>query len=56
MKRTLNSLAYALRGMPRDAPILIQTADGLRPVVLVGATHVAEGDTGLRDVAGGSAR
>jgi hypothetical protein len=40
--------------MPRDAPILIQTRDGLRPVVLVSATHIGETDTGLRDVAGGS--
>jgi len=30
MNHTLHSLAFALRGMPRDALMLIQTADGLR--------------------------
>ncbi len=53
MNHTLDSLAIALRGMPRDASILIETPDGLRPLVLVSATHVAEADGSLQAVSGG---
>jgi hypothetical protein len=32
---TLDQLANALRGMPRGAPMLVATADGLRLIVMV---------------------
>jgi hypothetical protein len=47
MPHTLHTLAAALRGMPRDAPILVETQEGLRRVSLVSATYVREQDGGL---------
>ena len=40
---TINDLAQALRGMPRDAAFWIGTADGLRPVVGITPTYVRSG-------------
>ena len=42
---TLNELAHAMRGILRQVPIYVQTDQGLKPVLLVTATHVsAAGD------------
>lgn len=39
---TLDALANSLRGMPRDAPILIRMPDGsLRPVIGVRPAHLS---------------
>jgi hypothetical protein len=32
---TIDQLAHALRGMPRSAPMLVATADGLRSIAMV---------------------
>jgi hypothetical protein len=32
---TLDQLAYAMRGMPRYAPVLVATEHGLCPIVMV---------------------
>jgi hypothetical protein len=38
---TLHRLALALRGMPRDAPILIRLPNGaLRAIAMVGVTYL----------------
>ena len=43
---TLDTLAHALRGMPRDAPILVELPDGrLVPVRLVRIIAVGPGAT-----------
>jgi hypothetical protein len=43
MPMTLDELAAALRGMPRDAYMLIQGQDGrLRPLLRVRGMHTAE--------------
>ena len=55
-RHTLDSLAFALKGMPRDALMLIETPDGLRPIALVSATYVADTDAGLRERPGSSGR
>lgn len=44
---TIDRLAVALRGIPRNWPIYVQTETGLRPVVLV-----STGDGGERTAAG----
>jgi hypothetical protein len=37
MRHTLDTLAAASRGMPREAPILVETPEGVRRVSLVSA-------------------
>jgi hypothetical protein len=39
---TLDQLANALRHMPRNAPMLVETPDGLRPIRMVRAGWVRE--------------
>ncbi len=44
---TLNKLANAMRGLPRDAPILIKTADGaMRRIDHVTGVKISEGAAG----------
>ena len=43
---TIDDLAHALRGMPRDAAFWVGTADGLRPVVGIAPTYVRQGTDG----------
>ena len=43
---TIDDLAHALRGMPRDAAFWVQTVDSLCPVVGITPTHVREGASG----------
>jgi hypothetical protein len=49
---TINDLANALRGMPRDALLLIKTPDGLRELRMITPITVNVGD-GLPDAATG---
>jgi hypothetical protein len=42
---TLDQLAQAMRGMPRDALIMIRTPEGLRRLVWVKATHIDDDGT-----------
>jgi hypothetical protein len=51
---TLDQLAPAMRGTPRDALIMIRTPEGLRRLVWVKATHLGEDETETR--AGSGAR
>jgi hypothetical protein len=40
-EHTIATLAETLRGIPRSAPILIRTADGLRRVTMIHLIHIA---------------
>jgi len=52
---TLDQMAAALRGMPRDAPILLQLPDGrLGEIEGVRPTHVSARDGGLEAEAHGA--
>ena len=42
---TVDQLAHAMRGMPRDALIMIRTPEGLRKVVWVKGTHIGTDGT-----------
>ena len=53
---TLHELAVWMRGMPRDAPILIRLPDGrLVHIDHVSATYARDTDDGLADGPAGSA-
>ena len=51
IEHTINSLANALRGVPRSAPVYVRTADGLKHVEFVRLIRVASNG---RQTEGGS--
>jgi hypothetical protein len=52
---TLNKLANAMKGLPRDAPILIKTSDGaMRPIDHITGVKISEGTDGVAVVPEGA--
>ena len=51
---TLDDLAQALRGIPRNAVIMIETSDGVRPVRMTRGALGRLTDGGIVSVASGS--
>lgn len=52
---TIANLAEALRGIPRDAVIMLETPDGLKPLRMVSGAHGSRsGDGALTPLAAGA--